>query len=195
MPGIRERKKQQTRETITREALRLFRKRGFEATTIADIAEAAEIAPRTFFSYFETKEAVVFHDFDDLLGRLRGRLEGRAVGVTTFDALRDWVAELVEAGLVTAPAERARRELVRSTPALRAREGVNRLAFERLVAASVAADLGVEPESLRPRMVAAAAVAALSELAELEPGEGEDPMLHVDEAIAFLQGGLETLTG
>ncbi len=60
--GLRERKKQRTRAAIQKEALRLFLKEGFAATTIEDIAEAAEISPSTFFNYFPSKEAVVFED-------------------------------------------------------------------------------------------------------------------------------------
>jgi AcrR family transcriptional regulator len=60
--GRRERKKLQTRALIQREALRLFLEKGFEATTIEEIAEAADIAPSTFFNYFPTKENVVLQD-------------------------------------------------------------------------------------------------------------------------------------
>jgi len=60
--GLRERKKQKTKASIQREALRLFKKRGYEETTIEDIAEAAEISPSTFFNYFPTKEDVVVYD-------------------------------------------------------------------------------------------------------------------------------------
>ncbi len=60
--GLRERKKLKTRTAIQREAMRLFLDKGFEATTIEEIAEAAEISPSTFFNYFPTKEDVVFQD-------------------------------------------------------------------------------------------------------------------------------------
>jgi AcrR family transcriptional regulator len=73
--GLRERKKLKTRAAIQREAMRLFLDRGFEATTIEDIAEAVEISPSTFFNYFPTKEDVVFEDDLD------------PVILTAFDAL------------------------------------------------------------------------------------------------------------
>jgi AcrR family transcriptional regulator len=60
--GRRERKKLRTRALIQQEALRLFLEKGFEATTIQEIAEAADIAPSTFFNYFPTKEDVVLQD-------------------------------------------------------------------------------------------------------------------------------------
>src|SRR5581483_8318549 len=61
-PGLRERKKQQTRERIARVALHLFAERGYDQTTLADIAEAAEVAPRTIFAYFENKEDILLCD-------------------------------------------------------------------------------------------------------------------------------------
>ncbi len=60
--GRRERKKLRTRALIQKEALHLFLEKGFEATTIEEIAEAADIAPSTFFNYFPTKEDVVLQD-------------------------------------------------------------------------------------------------------------------------------------
>jgi AcrR family transcriptional regulator len=63
--GLRERKKQKTRDAIQREALRLFAAQGYSATTIEQIAAAAEISPSTFFNYFPTKEDVVLYDAYD----------------------------------------------------------------------------------------------------------------------------------
>ena len=66
--GLRERKKLKTRESIQREAMRLFQQHGYEETTIEDIAEAAEISPSTFFNYFPSKEDVVLYDaYDPIL--------------------------------------------------------------------------------------------------------------------------------
>jgi AcrR family transcriptional regulator len=194
MPGLRERKKQQTRDAIIRAAFRLFRKRGFDATTIVGIAEAADISPRTFFSYFESKEAVVFHDLDEVRAGLAAHLQQREPGQTTFDALRSWVDESLEGFEARTRDRSERRELIRKTPALRDHEYANHGVFERLIAESVAADLGVPADSLRPRMIAAAAVAALTALDAMYGDEiPDDPMSVVDEAIGFLQGGLGAL--
>src|ERR1700736_1969940 len=59
-PGLRQGKRQQTRDRLTRVAMALFRDRGFEATTLDDIASAADISRRSFFHYFASKEDVVF---------------------------------------------------------------------------------------------------------------------------------------
>ena len=76
--------------------LRLFDERGFEQTTIADIAEAADIAPRTFFGYFPSKEDVVFADFPAEFDALAERLRGRDEGESAIDALRAFIAEALE---------------------------------------------------------------------------------------------------
>jgi AcrR family transcriptional regulator len=68
---LRARKKQKTRESIQREAMRLFGKQGYDQTTVEQIAAAADISPSTFFNYFPTKEDVVLYDaYDPVLASL-----------------------------------------------------------------------------------------------------------------------------
>src|SRR6202011_1999624 len=69
-PGLRARKRQQTRERLTRAAMALFLERGFEATTLDDIAAAADVSRRSFFHYFESKEDVVFAWHEELSAAL-----------------------------------------------------------------------------------------------------------------------------
>lgn len=76
-PSLRERKKSATRQAIEDAAWALFDEHGYEATSIHDIAERANVAPRTFFRYFPTKEAVMYPEIDDLLHRVRAAFELR----------------------------------------------------------------------------------------------------------------------
>jgi AcrR family transcriptional regulator len=197
--GLRERKKQRTREAIIDAAMRLFAERGFERTTIADIAAAADIAPRTFFGYFAAKEDVVFHDFDVMLASLRGRLAERDPGESAIDAMRAWLSAVLQEEDFGDPRERLRRELVRSTPALREHDRALMSRFETVLGDAVAADLGPEQGPLRPRLVAAAATAALSMLEAFYDdkldlfADEADPLAVVDEALTFLRGGIEAL--
>src|ERR1700751_6438382 len=78
--GLRERKKQQTRETIARAALRLFAERGYDETTLAEIAEAADVAPRTIFAYFDSKEDILFSEESAVVSELKRRLDEGPAG-------------------------------------------------------------------------------------------------------------------
>lgn len=196
VPDLRERKKQRTRDRVIHTALELFAERGFDATTIADIADAADIAPRTFFAYFDAKEAVVFHDFDEVRSAFAERLRCRDPEETAFDALRAWVAGWLAARDGMGQHERERRSLIRRTPALQVRDQANHAIFERLLSERVGEDLDLPADSLRPRMVSAAAIAALTALEHLTDEDHLEPeraMALVDEALAFLEAGLDGL--
>jgi AcrR family transcriptional regulator len=95
--GLRERKKLRTRRAIAGAALRLFDERGYEETTISDIAAAADVSPRTFFSYFPSKDDVVFAEMDERLADIRARLAQRPSGETPLATFRRVAEALLEA--------------------------------------------------------------------------------------------------
>src|ERR1700733_9776826 len=95
-PGLRERKKQQTREKIEHVALQLFAERGYDHPTLAEIAEAADVSPRTIFAYFQSKEDILFCDEPLLYERLERILRERPSDATTVDALREFVSSFDE---------------------------------------------------------------------------------------------------
>ena len=202
--GLRERKKQQTRQAIHRAAMRLFAERGFEATTIADIAAAADISPRTFFSYFASKEEAVFPKFPEALAGFDRAMRERPAGTTALEALREWL--IWAAGEVMGDVEDARLEarLRRESPAVAACDLQHQRQFERRLAEAVADDFGEPVDALRPRLVAAATLAALAAssaqadmVLETNPEAAEaliaDPATFLDDAMRFLEGGLAAL--
>lgn len=196
--GLRERKKRQTRETIVREALALFTEHGFDGVTVADIAAAANIAPRTFFSYFPTKEDVVFADHAESLAGLAQHLRERPAGVNTVDALREWLEQILADHDHEDPAEACRKELMRTTPSLATQRLAKMSEFEHVLREGIARDLDDTVDGLRPRLVAAAALAALMSLDELDEDHWEDlapgdPIQVLDVALRFLRGGLDAL--
>jgi AcrR family transcriptional regulator len=190
--GLRERKKQRTREQIVEAAFRLFDERGYQATTVADIAAAADIAPRTFFAYFPSKEAVVFFDYEPIIAALKAAIEQRPEGESTIDALRRWLEESLPAERHESDKEQLRHCLIADEPGLAAHHRHLLSRFEDILREGVARDLGDPPDSLRPKLVAAAATAALSGIGETGAEKAESMQL-VDQALVFLRAGVEAL--
>src|ERR1044072_2422840 len=118
--GHRERKKQRTREQIVDAAFRLFAERGYQATTVADIAAAADIAPRTFFAYFPTKEDVVFYFGDTYCDLMQAAVEARPEGMSAIEALRLWIADVLPDEQVESDEARLRDQMCLDEPALAA---------------------------------------------------------------------------
>lgn len=92
-PGLRERKKQQTRAHIAACAMRLFAERGFDRVTVAEIANEADVSAATVFNYFPTKEDLVFSGMDAFEEQLFQRISERAPDESLTDVFRAWVVE------------------------------------------------------------------------------------------------------
>jgi AcrR family transcriptional regulator len=198
-PGLRERKKQRTREAIVAAALQLFEERGFDQTTIADIAEAADIAPRTFFGYFPSKEDVVFADFPQTVEGLSARLDDRAEDETAIDAIRSWIDGVLEEVDLRDERERCRKRVIGQSEALAAHNRALMGQVEVLLAGHIARDLGDRPDDVRPHMIASAVIGTLTALDVKGSDDGgspptkEEARAMVDDALRFLQGGIEAL--
>lgn len=125
MVGLRERKKQRTRRALVEAALRLFKEKGYEETTIAEIAAEAEVATRTFFSYFASKEDVVFHDASartaHLLELVASRRPGEPVAELLPRVIRASMLWASEGNGLALEEAAARMELTLAVPALQAR--------------------------------------------------------------------------
>ena len=119
--GRRERKKLKLRRSVQREALRLFADRGYEDTTVEQIADAADISTTTFYRYFPTKEDVVLDDdYDPIVEQVIGSGDDPEPLLTTVRRAIAAVAAAVEADR---DAALARLKLLASVPALKARQG------------------------------------------------------------------------
>ncbi|MEH0935658.1 TetR/AcrR family transcriptional regulator [Micromonospora psammae] len=86
-PGLRERKKERTRQALITAALALFEERGYDETTIADIAAGADVSARTFFSYFPSKEELLFADTEERLALAFAVIDQRGPDDSPADVL------------------------------------------------------------------------------------------------------------
>jgi len=164
-PGLRERKKQRTRQTIVEAATELFARQGYAATTVIEIAEAAEVSPSTFFKYFPTKADVVFSVYAPLTESLRRRVLDRPREQSATEALLAWILEdLPELEATYVELLRALPRIVESDPELPVEERLRLALFEDMLADAFARDLGEPGESLRVRVLATIAVRGMTEI-------------------------------
>lgn len=124
--GLRERKKQRTYRVISEAAIALFLEKGFDAVSVTDIAEAAEVSRPTLFRYFPAKEDMALHRFADHEDEAARTVRAREPGVSPLDALQAHFLAGLEArdpvtGLCDAPGVLAFHRLLYGTPSLVAR--------------------------------------------------------------------------
>jgi AcrR family transcriptional regulator len=198
--GLRERKKQRTRELIANVALELFGERGYHATTVADIAAAAEVSERTVFTYFQTKEDILFSDHALFRDRLAEALAERPAGAPALDTLRDFVVENLSA---IDESSRRRWDIVSHDEHLLSHQRARQAELGDTIAAAVAGDLrgelGEEADDFRIQLVTATVIAAMTAVyehrasARSRTASRAQALALIDEAIAFLRGGLEAI--
>ncbi|MGK2955716.1 MAG: TetR/AcrR family transcriptional regulator [Solirubrobacterales bacterium] len=194
--GLRERKKEQTRANIVRVALDLFARDGYHDTTIAQIADAADVSPRTVSTYFPAKEEIVFHVSVESKDRLAASIRERPEGQNTMEALRLWVLTEREDWSDNEEQLNCQRQIIDGDESLVAFERAKLREFELLIAEGLAVDLDMEPGDLEPRMAAAAAVAVFDLLSdERDSMKAEIPSLDdqlgiLDQALTFITGGV-----
>jgi mycofactocin system transcriptional regulator len=148
-----------THEQIERVALALFVEKGFEETTVDEIAAAVGVGRRTIFRYFPSKNDMVWGEFDQVIERLRAHLdEGREL--TLAEALRRAAVLSNEYPEEQLPELRRRLTLITSAPALQANSMLRYAAWRGAVAEWAAARLGLGPDDLVPEAISQAALGA-----------------------------------
>jgi AcrR family transcriptional regulator len=161
--ALRERKKDQTRDALAQAAIALFHDKGYEATTVAEIARAANVSRRTFFRYFPTKDALLFVDTDELLERFRENLEAREPGDEAGDPVRR--ACLAQASEYMRDRDQvvARARIIESSPGLSKQERQQDLLWEQAItnALLTAGGRNTATAERRARMLSGAIVGAM----------------------------------
>jgi AcrR family transcriptional regulator len=187
--GLRERSKARRRAAIIRAALELFAERGYDATTIADIAAAADVAPRTVAMYFPSKQDIAMSRFTQSVDELTSALRTRAAGESATAVIGRW--------LLTGGPEHEKETKALSSRMFAANPDLNALRTARMTEAIaegaqiIAHDTGTAPGDPGPRIAAIAAAAVLIELTDIPPGAERERA--VAAAIRFLDAGVATL--
>lgn len=197
--SLRERKKIQTRQRILQAAEELVNADGYQAVTIAAICDKAEIAQRTFFAYFTSKEAVFFYAKQLLFEDMATQLHNRPAGKTTFQTLRELLIPVLNDcipegghGLIN-----GYMQIERDNPQLQMHgDHISRLC-EDMLRESLARDLQEPIDALGPTLAAASANSALSSIMkkamEDKSISREETLKTLDETLLFLEAGLVAL--
>jgi len=161
-PGLRERKKQRTRELIAEAARRLFTARGFEAVTVDDVAREADVSRKTVFNYFPTKEDLFYSGLELFEAQLLEAIRTRAPGQSILTAFARFITQ--PRGLLSADdpeAEQRLRAIIRviaQSPALLARERQIYARYTEALAELIAQETTARPQDIGPWVAANAMI-------------------------------------
>jgi AcrR family transcriptional regulator len=193
--GLRERKKQQTHVALAQAGLRLFAERGYDETTLAEIAEAAGVSTRTVFAYFGSKEDLLFASVQTMCDTVVEAVTERPEGVDALTALRDFI---VSSAHEKDELDQKLSELIAADPTLASHKRARISQMQDMIAAELAKDLGVPDDDLRPHVAAASLVSAFEVLERQDtgvskPSSADEVAAAVDPIFAFVRAGLDAL--
>ncbi|WP_067825095.1 TetR family transcriptional regulator [Nocardia inohanensis] len=199
--GLREREKARVRRELIDAALRLFESRGFEQTTVQEIADAAQVSRRTFHRHFPSKTAVVFAHEADVMAALLAAMDSRPPEEPVFPAvraaLREFILDPERAAERTAQADTARRarELLLSHPEIRRENFTGSVGRQAALARNFARRAGLPADDIRPTLTAATCFAAFGVGLDAWVRGGDHSLTALyetlDGTVAALQHGIE----
>ncbi len=148
------RRRATSRAELEQAAFTLFTERGFDATTVDEIAAAAGIGRRTFFRYFPSKNDIPWGAFEDELERMRVRLKACTPEVPLMDAIRVALIDFNRVAPAQVPLHRRRMQLILRVPTLLAHSTLRFTAWREVVAEFVAERTGRRRDDLAPQTIA-----------------------------------------
>ncbi|MGN6687502.1 MAG: TetR family transcriptional regulator [Actinomycetales bacterium] len=187
--SLRERGKARRRDAIERAALRLFAERGFEETTVAEVAELAEVAPRTVSLYFPTKLDLALAHMDEGAERLIAALEAKPAERPTFEVFAEFLQD--ETACVDEELRELRAAMFARNPQLKALGTVKTDQALQLGASAIARELGRPEDDVAVAVLVAGTLGVMRDFAELTVRYGPDAVRTA--ALRFLAGGIDGL--
>jgi AcrR family transcriptional regulator len=191
--GLRERKKTRTRNDIIRAATRLFVTKGFDQTTMDDVAEAAVVSRSTLFRYFGNKEAMVFPHQDERLGIFIKLVSEPQAGESPFATVRRGLMHMAAVFHSTREEMAVQHKIVTSSPHLQARELAFYDEWERAIRIAVVDPYAGSAERANRAKVASSAIFATVRTAMtewLEDGCRENLVEKAERVLKFMEEGL-----
>jgi AcrR family transcriptional regulator len=192
--GLRERKKRKTREALAQAGAELFVNRGYADTTLADIAEAADVSTRTIFAYFGGKEEILFAAWQRMCSDFARALASRPDGQ---DAIATWRDYVLSSRVEKTELDRRLDQVIAGDERLSGRYRARLITMQEVLASAIARDLGSDPDDLRARLAAASLTAGYGVLEqqdrEAAPCTGEEVAAVIDPVIAFVRAGLQAI--
>ena len=153
--GRRERKREETRASLTRSALELFGEHGFDAVTVTEITDRSDVDPSTFFRHFRSKESVLFTDIEDYVDHVRRLMDQRPVDEPIIETLRETTRALSSEETFDLELENLRAKLTESSSDLRAHAVIRREQVALDLADLLGERFGVDPsQDARPYLAA-----------------------------------------